>query len=604
MISVLTFLSGLLWIDGAPIRLELYREDLFRRALDERRPDGSPRYNMVLSGRAKKNFKTSDMVLAALFCLLCRESPQGSDVLIVANDEDQAGDDLDLAKKLVAINGLGDSADGELEVLEKEIRRRDGRGTMSIIPARNATGQHGKSACFIGYDEIHGQRDWALMEALQPDPTRECLQWITSYDTIYDTEGVPLHDLKQIGIAGTDQRMLFSWYSAELCTDPNFASLPPEERANPSMASWPEGKDYLYQQRRRLPSAKYRRLHLNLPGAPQGAFFDQGIVERAIVPGRQEIPPQDGTDYVAFVDMSGGSNDDATLGIAHWDGHRAVLDVLMNQGDAVPFNPRLAVARFALICKRYRCSEVHGDAYAGQTFRMDFADCGIDYIVDNHSRTDLYEGLEVALNANQIELLDLPILRSELMTIVRRGASLDHMSGRHDDWATSAAGALTLVNPDLGNAEPAILIFMQRQIGAEISVACATPTLHHEHGREGFLQPIRPHRPSDYVMVQVPTDVSHIQAISGHSFATELAEGGRVVWMPPDDARNLISSPLNFAFFGANADLRSRIGSKPAPPRGIRWTDVVQAAEDARTVHMSNKGGITNQTFAMLRRTR
>src|SRR5882762_1854862 len=70
-----------------------------------------------------------------------------------------------------------------------------------------------------------------------------------------------------------------------------------------------------------------------------------------------------------------------------------------------------------------------------------------------------YEDLEVALNAGQVELLDLSKLRRELLTIVRRGASLDHMPGAHDDWATSAAGALTLVNPDIGNTEPGILAF-------------------------------------------------------------------------------------------------------------------------------------------------
>jgi hypothetical protein len=48
----------------------------------------------------------------------------------VANDEDQAGHDLDLAKKIVGINpGLAE----DLEILSKEIRRRDGRGTMRSV---------------------------------------------------------------------------------------------------------------------------------------------------------------------------------------------------------------------------------------------------------------------------------------------------------------------------------------------------------------------------------------------------------------------------------------------------------------------------------------
>ena len=108
--------------------------------------------------------------------------------------------------------------------------------------------------------------------------------------------------------------------TSRYCTDPAFAHLPPDERANPSMASWPKGKSYLEQQRRRLPSARFRRLHHNLPGAPQGAFYDQGMIEVAIVPGRYTLEPQDGVDYFAFVDMSGGSSDDAVLGISHSDG--------------------------------------------------------------------------------------------------------------------------------------------------------------------------------------------------------------------------------------------------------------------------------------------
>jgi hypothetical protein len=50
-----------------------------------------------------------------------------------------------------------------------------------VLPAKDVAGTHGKSAAFVGFDEIHAYRDWSLMEALQPDPTRiDTLQWITS----------------------------------------------------------------------------------------------------------------------------------------------------------------------------------------------------------------------------------------------------------------------------------------------------------------------------------------------------------------------------------------------------------------------------------------
>ena len=45
--------------------------------------------------------------------------------------------------------------------------------------------------------------------------------------------------------------------------------------------------------------------------------------------------------------MSGGSSDDAVLGIAHTDQEgRLVLDRLMDQGAKPPFDPRAAVERF------------------------------------------------------------------------------------------------------------------------------------------------------------------------------------------------------------------------------------------------------------------
>jgi hypothetical protein len=46
-------------------------------------------------------------------------------------------------------------------------------------------------------------------------------------------------------------------------------------------------------------------------------FVDRAIVDSAVMPGRNELPPLGGTSYVAFVDPSGGSSDSMTLAIAH-----------------------------------------------------------------------------------------------------------------------------------------------------------------------------------------------------------------------------------------------------------------------------------------------
>jgi hypothetical protein len=445
--SPLDFFGHLKWLDGRPLMatIEPYRRRLFTEALFTFRPDGVPLFNLVLSGRAKKNWKTADLVLAGLYRLLIWPSASGNDGFILANDEGQAGDDLALAKKLIAVNAqqIGD----EVEVLAKSIRRRDGAGALQILPARDAIGLHGKTALFIGFDEIHGMRSWDVFEALAPDPTKpDVLTWITSYDSVLNSPGVPLYDLKAAGLRGDDPRMLFSWSSGgDICTDPDFAALDPEDRANPSMASWPEGRTYLDQQRRRLPTHKFRRLHLNLPGAPDGAFFDADAVLAAVVVGRQSLPPDPGVTYRAFVDMSGGSADDAVLAVAHEEDRRAILDVVIKQAGKPPFNPRAAVRRFAAVLRDYGVNRVTGDAYAGQTFRADFEEERIAYTVARRTTSDLYENLEPRLNAREVELLDVPTLTEQLLTLVTRGAKVTHQAGDHDDFATACAGVVDMV---------------------------------------------------------------------------------------------------------------------------------------------------------------
>jgi hypothetical protein len=137
---------------------------------------------------------------------------------------------------------------------------------------------------------------------------------VTSYASIYHRPGVPLFDLVKAGRAGADPRMLFSWYGADYTTDPDFADRSPEDRANPSRFSWADA-DYLEQQQRRLPAHKYRRLHLNLPGLPDGSAFQPEPIMDAVERGVVRRPYDSGIQYTAFVDMSGGSSDDACLAI-------------------------------------------------------------------------------------------------------------------------------------------------------------------------------------------------------------------------------------------------------------------------------------------------
>jgi hypothetical protein len=460
--------SLLNWIDGTPLlrHIEPYRARLFELALDTFEPDGRPRHNLIVCGRAKKNWKTADLCLAALFALVSDSlAKHDSECYLLANDADQARDDLALAKKIVKANP--DLARW-LKVKANSIERKDGRGFLEVLPAGDVIGQHGKSYRFVGYDEIHGYRNWDVLEAMQPDPHRlDAQQWITSYASLSHRPGVPLFDLMAQGKAGSDPRMLFSWYAADFTTDPDFADQPPEVRANPSMQSWGDA-GYLEQQQRRLPAHKFRRLHLNLPGLPEGSAYQPEPVMDAIVRGVWVRRPERHLSYGAFVDMSGGSADDAVLAIGHTDADgRTVLDCVQHQGTHPPFDPNRAVTRFVKTLQDYRVSRVVGDRYAGETFRRQFEAQCIGYAVATEPKSALYEAFEPLLNSGAVVLLDVPTLEQQLLGLVWRGGRIDHQPGEHDDYANAVAGVSRLLSSGKTAAQAAAFARMCLSIGED-----------------------------------------------------------------------------------------------------------------------------------------
>ena|ERR1700727_2603378 len=108
------FFAHLVWLDGRPLlkTIEPYRLKILTAVLfgfeggNWRSQHRRRRYNLALCGRAKKNWKTTDLVLAALYSLLAWPSAKGNDGYIFANDEGQAADDLSLAKKIIEANPI------------------------------------------------------------------------------------------------------------------------------------------------------------------------------------------------------------------------------------------------------------------------------------------------------------------------------------------------------------------------------------------------------------------------------------------------------------------------------------------------------------------
>ena len=93
-------------------------------------------------------------------------------------------------------------------------------------------------------------------------------------------------------------------------------------------------------------------------------FIDPAIVLRGIDPGVRERPFDQRHRYFAFCDPSGGAHDAMTIGIAHVEGERAILDCLREVRP--PFDPSDVVLEFVRLLGRYRISTVTGDRYAAE----------------------------------------------------------------------------------------------------------------------------------------------------------------------------------------------------------------------------------------------
>jgi hypothetical protein len=175
------------------------------------------------------------------------------------------------------------------------------------------------------------------------------------------------------------------------------------------------------------------------------SFVSHEVVEAAVVPERRELPPARGYAYAAFVDPSGGSSDSFTLGIAHNDQGKIVLDAIRERKP--PFSPDNVCHEYAALLQSYGIGVVQADKYAGEWVIEAFQKVGIRCEQSAAPKSDLYQNLLPLLNAGRVELLDDRRLIAQLCNLERRTArggrdSIDHAPGQHDDIANGVAGAV------------------------------------------------------------------------------------------------------------------------------------------------------------------
>jgi hypothetical protein len=176
------------------------------------------------------------------------------------------------------------------------------------------------------------------------------------------------------------------------------------------------------------------------------SFVSVEAVNACVELGVRERPPMPGVQYVAHVDPAGGSGADSfTLAIAHRDDDVAVLDAVREFKP--PFSPEGVVSELCSLLDRYGIRTVVGDRYASEWPREQFRKRGIEYHVADKSTSELYRDLLPVLNSRQCELLDNPILVSQLTSLERRVGrtgrdSIGHPLGQHDDVANATAGVI------------------------------------------------------------------------------------------------------------------------------------------------------------------
>jgi len=184
----------------------------------------------------------------------------------------------------------------------------------------------------------------------------------------------------------------------------------------------------------------------------QQALFDLEPVSAAIVKGRRELPPEPKVKYVGFIDAAEGarSGDSMTLGVAHREGARSVLDAI--RVIEPPFSPAdVILTDFVPVLQKYGITKVVGDRHAHGFVSAALKTCGLTFEPSKLSKSELYVALLSLLNSGGADLLDVSVLRVQLLALQRRSArggrdSVDHPSGGHDDAANAAAGALVLAS--------------------------------------------------------------------------------------------------------------------------------------------------------------
>ena len=181
-------------------------------------------------------------------------------------------------------------------------------------------------------------------------------------------------------------------------------------------------------------------------------FISMEAIEAVTVKNVSVMPYNSNFTYTAFTDSSGGARDDWTLAICHQENDLIILDCLV--GYKPPFSPSNVVEDLSKVLAEYKIKYVFGDRYAGEFPRELFAQHGINYLVSEFNRSQLYLETLPLIMSGKVQLLDNAKLKNQFVNLERRTSSsgrdsVDHRPNSSDDYSNSASGALVHVAMNL-----------------------------------------------------------------------------------------------------------------------------------------------------------
>lgn len=319
-------------------------------------------------------------------------------------------------------------------------------------------------------------------------------------------------------------------------------------------------------------------------------FISRELLLAAVDAGVTERPTTAGIEYVAFCDAasgiaSSGDGDRFAVCVGHLEHETVVIDLVRRW--MPPFNASAVTAEVASIAQAYRCAEVISDGFSSGFLRSELTRHGVGHRITEFSKAELYLASLPMLTSGKVRLPDVQFIVDEFASLERRPGTAGHdkVDARgHEDGANVCAGVIA----QFSAAEPftgwGLLEHYKRM--SEAASSSATPTLQQEHAYQPLLQGIAPKRAADAVRLVTPAglDFTNLFGASGLSYLAEIEGADRVFYVSRADAAALLSNPIsNLNWIETNAQLAAELRrGRPKQPTGIRISDILQAAADAR----------------------